>query len=231
MTSPEPEQRLWTPYHSVEILCDMTETRSGIPRELALAGAVARVGRLPVGDYLVMGKILIERKSVGDYMNSLYDGRFYRQLAALVRTAPRTLLLVEGCEGYCEKLWPKAVRGSYLKMLSTFRIPTVFTKDEAGSCLFLLELGRLCQSKRSEEHYRPDTSFGTSADKGLHPDRTRLRMLAAIPGIGPAHAGRLLSRFGSIEGLLQAGEAGLREVSGIGPIRARAIMAVLRPTM
>jgi DNA ligase (NAD+) len=45
----------------------------------------------------------------------------------------------------------------------------------------------------------------------------------AIPGVGPASAAALVARFGSIRGVLAAGEDELQEVDGVGPATAAAV--------
>lgn len=50
-----------------------------------------------------------------------------------------------------------------------------------------------------------------------------LLRLTLSPGIGPVLIARLLSAFGSAAGALEAGEAELAQVRGVGPTRARAI--------
>jgi excinuclease ABC subunit C len=52
-------------------------------------------------------------------------------------------------------------------------------------------------------------------------------MLATVPGVSPVLANRLLTRFGSIAGVAQASESDLREVEGIGEVRALALRNVL----
>ncbi|WP_269646189.1 helix-hairpin-helix domain-containing protein [Thioalkalivibrio thiocyanodenitrificans] len=44
-----------------------------------------------------------------------------------------------------------------------------------------------------------------------------------MPRVGAERAARLLDRFGSVEAVIRAGDAELKEVDGIGPRTARCI--------
>ena len=59
-------------------------------RNAALLGLARRCGsfdvrmvRLPIGDYLIDGGVLVERKTYADFATSLADGRLFLQAAAL----------------------------------------------------------------------------------------------------------------------------------------------------
>lgn len=45
--------------------------------------------------------------------------------------------------------------------------------------------------------------------------------------MGPTLAGRLLARFGSVEGVMTAGAAALAETDGLGPAKAARIRELL----
>ena len=57
--------------------------------------------------------------------------------------------------------------------------------------------------------------------------RQRLRVLAAIPGVGAHRARMLLDHFGSIEAAVLAGVEELAEVPGVGPQTAARIRKVV----
>jgi ERCC4-type nuclease len=46
--------------------------------------------------------------------------------------------------------------------------------------------------------------------------KKQLFILQGLPGIGPERAGRLLDKFGSVEGVISAGSDELQSVYGIG---------------
>ena len=72
-----------------DIVCDDREERSGVVAALRLRADVrVTVRRLAFGDYLVGGRVLVERKTLGDFALSLVDGRLFRQAVALAERAP-----------------------------------------------------------------------------------------------------------------------------------------------
>jgi len=78
------------------IVCDERERASGVPQELALLGVITKFAMLPAGDYIVSPSTAVERKSVRDFVTSLYDGRLFKQVSELGRVYSNHILIVEG---------------------------------------------------------------------------------------------------------------------------------------
>ncbi len=69
---------------------------------------------------------------------------------------------------------------------------------------------------------------GVVKPKAPTPREQQLAVLAALPGVGPVLAARLLDHFGNLRATLTADEGALRAVPGIGDATATAITALLR---
>lgn len=80
----------------VRILVDERERKSGIPDLLRRAGATIDFAQLKVGDYVVSPETAIERKTVRDLLNSIYDGRLLIQCSQLNEHYMKPVLIVEG---------------------------------------------------------------------------------------------------------------------------------------
>ncbi|MCD6307886.1 MAG: excinuclease ABC subunit C [Candidatus Latescibacteria bacterium] len=80
----------------------------------------------------------------------------------------------------------------------------------------------LLQRVRNEAH-----RFAVEFQKKLREKRTISSTLTDIEGIGPARAGALLKRFGSLAGVRRAGMAELAETPGIGEKRAAVVHTAL----
>jgi DNA excision repair protein ERCC-4 len=80
----------------VRILVDERERRSGIPDLLRRAGATIDFAQLKVGDYVVSPETAIERKTIQDLLNSIYDGRLFIQCSQLNEHYIKPVLIVEG---------------------------------------------------------------------------------------------------------------------------------------
>jgi DNA excision repair protein ERCC-4 len=78
------------------IVVDERERRSGIPDLLRQAGALIDFAQLKVGDYVVSPKTAIERKTIQDLLNSIYDGRLFVQCSQLNEHYAKPVLIVEG---------------------------------------------------------------------------------------------------------------------------------------
>jgi DNA excision repair protein ERCC-4 len=78
------------------IVVDERERRSGIPDLLLQAGAIIDFAQLKVGDYVVSPKTAIERKTIQDLLNSIYDGRLFVQCSQLNEHYAKPVLIVEG---------------------------------------------------------------------------------------------------------------------------------------
>jgi DNA excision repair protein ERCC-4 len=78
------------------IVVDERERRSGIPDLLRQAGTIIDFAQLKVGDYVVSPKTAIERKTIQDLLNSIYDGRLFVQCSQLNEHYAKPVLIVEG---------------------------------------------------------------------------------------------------------------------------------------
>lgn len=78
------------------IVVDERERKSGIPDLLRQAGAIIDFAQLKVGDYVVSPETAVERKTMQDLLNSIYDGRLFVQCSQLNEHYVKPVLIVEG---------------------------------------------------------------------------------------------------------------------------------------
>jgi Fanconi anemia group M protein len=179
------------------------------------------VVRLRAGDYGIGDEVLIERKSYPDLEVSVADGRLFTQAARLAHEAARGLVLVEGRRPDRPRVHPHAITGAILSLAVDWRLPVLFT-DGPDESLLLLRL-------IAEHRVQPPSPF--VARHEYKPKRLasrRLHVLEGLPGVGPALARRLLSRFATVEAVMMADEDELASVPGIGARKAAAIRKVLQ---
>lgn len=74
---------------------DFREASSRYIEELQLKNVLVNLTFLPVAD-IIFEDLGIERKTIGDFFESVNDGRLFRQLRELKRNFRRQLLLIEG---------------------------------------------------------------------------------------------------------------------------------------
>ena len=205
---------------SLNILADVHELRSGVPGRLAALGVEVEVGALAAGDYCVARGVRVERKSVLDLHDSLLKGRFWRQVGALRRASTRPFLLVEGCDLDRGPIHPHAIRGVCLAVQEQ-GIHIIRTTDVQDTALWLWRLAvraRITRPRPERPVYDQIPNW-----KGNPPEA----VLAAVPGISVRLARSLLSEFGSVAGVIEAGPECWVAVQGVGRARAEALAKAL----
>ena len=179
------------------------------------------VRSLPVGDYLLGRRVIVERKTVPDLHLSLQRGRFWRQIGELREAARLPYLLVEGRHLDGGAIPPHALRGACLAVIGQ-GVPILFTRDANDSALWLRLLAQRAAG------VRPSRDRPTYAQLLKPPwDQVPEAMLAAVPGISVVRARALLECFGSVAGVILAGPDEWRDVRGIGPALAGALQRAL----
>jgi len=77
------------------IICDIHEPRE-IGYLIGNLGVKIEIKSLPIGDYLINDRVLVERKTISDLLSSTYNGRIFNQLKNLADLSGKCLLLIEG---------------------------------------------------------------------------------------------------------------------------------------
>lgn len=203
----------------IPILIDDRERSGPVPDALARAGIFElRIGRLAVGDYLVDGRFLFERKTLPDLALSIKDGRLFNQALRLAESPLQAGLILEGTASDLEgsgMRW-EAIQGALVTVALFIGLPLLRSRtpeETARSFEFAALQGRKLAS-------------GALPRRGQRPKgklALQQHLLQGLPGIGPARAACLLERFGSVEAVLTANAAMLAAVPGIGKHTAQRI--------
>lgn len=185
-----------------------------------------KVTTLPVGD-VVAGNILVERKEVADFAQSITDTskRYVNQSVNMVEAANRgahVYEIIQGSfkeyesSGYCS-ISRKAFRGAIASLTERHKIQVLMVDDEVD---FWIQIDRLIVKyfdDRPIQHVDVIPNGSTIHEK----------MLKCIPGISDVHAKAILEVF-TLNDLIEIGEKELLEVGGIGPKRARNIISAVQ---
>lgn len=171
-----------------------------------------RVQRLALGDYLVDGRFLFERKTLGDLVASIKEGRLFAQALRLAQVnGVRAALILEGTSKSlhgCAMRW-EAIQGALVTVSLFVGLPVLRTRSPAETLRTFLYAARQGRT----------VAYGALPRRGRRPKgKTALQrhMLQGLPGVGPARAARLLAHFGSVRAVLTAGEDELASVAGVG---------------
>jgi len=206
-----------------QLSVDHSERHSALLQAARRSGAFhVRMVHLETGDYLIDDEVLVERKTISDFVASLVDGRLFPQTARLAHSRYRSLLLIEGPRPpSMPKVHPHAVEGAVVSLAAVWRLPVLHSSEPEHSLLIL----RLLADQVTRSHQPVLRRFDRKPTR--HASR-RLFLLQGLPGVGPALASRLLDHFGSIERIVNADVSALAEVPGIGPRKATLIRELVQ---
>ena len=208
----------------VVVVVDDRERGAGVFAALEqMPGIEVRVQRLKTGDYIVGDRWVFERKTLLDFAASVVDGRLFSKSWRLVKSSPLSALILEGRSkdlAACQ-ISREALQGALVSLSLIYRLPVLRSFDPVETAHLLLYAG--CQMRRFDEAW------------GVHPGhrpgskrRRQLRLLQALPGLGPHRASRLLEAFGTVQAVTTADLEALQAVTGIGAKTAAAIRDVLQ---
>jgi len=219
----------------------------------------AKLGTLTYGDFAFTGNgpdgcpyiIAVERKTIGDLLNSMTTGRLAdTQLRGLLNSYNIVWILVEGMfrpdprtgqlQHYKYGKWCVLTQGNRSFMtrdvwlfLNTLGMKAgvswVTTSTPKETVLFIQTLYRWWNDKEWEQHrshLQPKRRPEEIAQFVLH---TLVRRVASqLKGVGWEKAGQIAKVVKTVEELVAIDEQGLREVDGVGKKLAGSIHAQLK---
>ena len=200
------------------IIIDYREKNSLVASHLVKLGFEIEFRELKVGDYVIKD-VVIERKTVSDFVSSMINQRLLKQIEEL-KQYKNKLLIVEGIsekELYNDEdsgINSNAIRGFLLSILLKHKIPIVFSKNSEDTAKFINVL-----SKRKEKE------INLNAKKKILNKKEQLQfIIESFPGVGPKKAKKLLEKFGSIQNIILAPTEDLKEILGIQAEKIREII-------
>ncbi|MFQ5710482.1 MAG: ERCC4 domain-containing protein [Candidatus Geothermarchaeales archaeon] len=206
----------------IRLVVDHREARSPVTDFLRAPDVEVSLDSLPLGDYVVSERVLVERKTVDDFAASLMDGRLFQQVRGLRDAVELPILLIEGAtEDITKRIGEKSYIGAMASVLLDFRTPVVRTTSPKETALVLQGMARREQTaERREVALRPER-------KPLSDLETQRYIVAGLPGVDAVLASRLLERFGTVEEVFRASVEELVGVRGIGRKTAERIREIL----
>jgi len=169
------------------------------------------VTRLKLGDFVVNGRFVFERKTLLDLVVSIVDGRLFSQSQRLASSPLRPVLVIEGDDremASYDMSW-ESIQGALVTLGLFFGIPILRTHTPEETAQTMLIAARQANT----------IATGALPRHGYRPLGKRARqlfILQGLPGIGPGRAQRLLERFGNVRSVMSAAAEDLQEVKGIG---------------
>jgi len=196
----------------INIIADDRENKSEVIESLmGIENVKVSIYRLSIGDYQVDNRLIVERKTLKDFVVSIIDGRLFKQMLCLANSKSEGVLILEGTVSDMVEIGMtrEAMQGALITVSLILGIPILRSKDPSETAKLIVYIGRQIESM----------AMGGVQRHGYRPKNKRKRqlfILQGLPGIGPGRAGRLLDRFGSVEAAISASSSELQSVDGIG---------------
>ena len=208
------------------IYADHREEISGIIAELRKKDNLdVQTKQLDMGDFLLSNEVIVERKTVKDFLQSLVDGRLFAQLHALANSDYEKPLMI--IEGFDEELYSlrniheNAIKGAISSIALDYRIPMIFTRSSGETAQYLYIIAKREQIPNSRE-------IGIrKGRKGFSTRELQQLILECLPNVGPTLAKKLLKQFGSVKKVMGASEKRLQKIDNIGEKKAKRIREVI----
>jgi DNA excision repair protein ERCC-4 len=183
--------------------------------------------QLPVGDYIIEDKIIIERKTIPDFMQSIKDGRIFKQAYRMANFPGPSLLLIEGNKNEMRNYNIKrnAVLGVFVHISVLMGIPVLRSENYRESFSMIKSLGDQLYNMPSYSKIYPKNPPVRVSQPA---DRHKIQLVQSIPGLGSNKACNLLRKFGSVKNIAKATPEKLMRVEGIGKKLSQNIVSLLQ---
>ncbi len=201
------------------IYVDTREFRSDVVKYLSENYSIVPK-QLSIGDYIISDRIVVERKDVNDFLESLKDGRLFSQLVEMRRNYEVPVLIIEGESLFIRGFHENSIYGALASIIADYKVPIIFTKDARETAKFIDALLKREFSGKKEIALRKE--------KRPMSDEERQRYIVeSLPNVSAKLSQRLLEHFGTVRDVINAEVGELIQVKGIGRKTAEEIYDIV----
>ena len=181
------------------VIVDRREEKSAVPSLLIKHGLSVRFDVLEVGDYALPGDILIERKTVNDFISSILDGRLFDQALNLSKASNNPTFIIEGDikNGLMHFENVNAFWGALASLTYDFKQIVFFTNSPEETATLINVISKRKRGKEEDVWVKPRKKKATL-------NELQILVLTSIPGVGLTTAKRLLKNLGSLREVFNA---------------------------
>ena len=205
------------------VIADERERQSGVPERLSKLDVRVYYSRLAVGDYVVNPEIAAERKSIGDFVSSVYDGRLFAQASALSSSYRKPYIIVEGdvnkVSGMVKNL--ASYYGAVASVTLAYDLRLVHTANADETAQAIAALVRNSRAKPIPP------GLLQAPPKSKDEAQQQLYFVSSLPGVGMKTAKRMLGRYGTPRRVMELTESQFAMIPGVGAKRASKIAHLL----
>ncbi len=204
------------------IIVDTREKGSGVPEYIQELGGVVRYKQLTVADYVLSEECAVERKRVGDFINSLFSGRLFDQALRLSEVYKIPILVVEGNFAEAVEYTPRSrsLWGAIASLCLGSNIRVFYTLNERQTAELLYTIAK-------KRRYGPLRGPIPQRKKAQTVREQQLLIVSSLPGVGPKMADKLLRTFGTVRKVFSASKYMLSKVEGMSAKKAEKIVELL----
>jgi Fanconi anemia group M protein len=211
----------------IRIVVDHRESKNRVFERLMDFGAELVCEQLKTGDFICSDRVAIERKTIPDLLQSIIDGRIFRQVSEISGCFERPLLIIEGSSDllYTERnVHPNAIRGALASLAVDYKIPIIWTRNqnETASQIYWIAQREQVKDSRTPAIRSPNKSKSTRDMQEF--------LLAGLPDVNTMLSRNLLKKFRTPKRVFSASPEKLMTVEGIGELKARKIWELLNST-
>lgn len=203
------------------LIVDSREKRSTIAARLTRLGYPVQTKKLPVGDYWLPGKFIIERKEANDFVTSIMNAHLFNQAEYLASHADQPFIILEGnLDDIYSSIDPESVAGALSALLVIYGISVIPSPGIEETARLI---GRMIKHVTQGLGYE----IPLRTNKPKYDGGTALYLVEGLPGVGPDMARKLIIHFGTPAKVFAADAKALRKVKGVGPKTIACIHAAL----
>lgn len=205
------------------IFVDHREQNSTVTKDLFNKECKIIMKQLTVGDYILSQDVVVERKTIEDFLTSIIDGRLFNQLIDLRTNYQKPLLILEGNINdifTLRNIHKNAIMGALTSIALDYQVPIINTKNSSETAEYIFVIAKREQiAKEKEVRLR-------MGRKGITPSEQQQFIVEGFPLVGPLLAKNLLKEFGSIKNIINASEIDLQKVENLGKKKALSLRKI-----
>jgi len=176
---------------------------------------------LLLGDFIVSDRVVIEKKTVQDFIKSIVDKRLFQQLNCMKDNFEKPILIIEGEEPLYGYFHPNIIRGALAAISVDLSIPILWTRDLADTAGLVYWIAKREQIDEKREIALRNKKVPETVEKQQE------YLIESLPDISLVRAKALLKHFKTPKNIFNASVKDLQEVKGIGEKIAKKIKEVI----
>ena len=206
----------------MKIIVDFQESRNCLIEYLREELEV-EVKKLKVGDFIISKDVVVERKTVDDFVNSLIDRRLFKQADNMQKNYSCPIFIIEGAieDMFSRNVSDKALWSAIISIMLKNNARFLFTSSfrETAQVLCIL-------AKKEQMDDNKEIALRYKTNKLSLKEKQQF-FIEGLPGVGPKLAKNLLKEFKSPKGVINAKESDLKKVEKLGPKKIQEIKKII----